>query len=119
MQQAGVQIFRAGAALFLADGENDLDVAMGQILLFQAAQGFQDGYHAALVVAAQNGGAVGFDDAVFDAGLNAGAGIDAVHVGIQQDAGSACHGALKIRHKVACRAVQGFGSLHVFRHLAA
>ena len=67
----------------------------------------------------QNGGAVGFDDTVFDAGLNAGAGINAVHVGIQQDAGSARHIALKIRHEVAGRAVQGFGGLHVFRHLAA
>ena len=52
MQQAGVQIFRAGAALFLTDGEDHLDIAVGQVLFFQAAQGFQNGYHAALVVAA-------------------------------------------------------------------
>ena len=52
MQQTGIQIFRAGAALLLTDGEDYLDIAVGQVLLFQTAQGFQNGDHASLVVAA-------------------------------------------------------------------
>ena len=52
MEQGSVQIFGSGAALLFADGEDDLDIAVGQVLFFQAAQGLQDGYHAAFIVAA-------------------------------------------------------------------
>ena len=54
---------------------------MGQVVLQDQPDGFQNAADAALVVAAQDGGAVGVDDAAADLRLDPVAGDHGVHVG--------------------------------------
>ena len=63
-----------GEADLLADGEEDLHRAVGEIVFLDRAHGFKDRGDAALVVAAEDGRAVGVDRAVADLGLDAAAG---------------------------------------------
>ena len=77
---AVIQSFGAVHADFLANGENDLQQPVLHLPLPNPADGFDDGDDSGLVVAAEDGRAVGADDIAVDNRLNALAGQNRVHV---------------------------------------
>ena len=85
LQLGAVKGLRAPHAALFADGEDDLRRAVAQLVFQDHAHGLQNAADAALVIAAQNGGAVGIDHAVADNGIDANAGDHGVHVGGEHD----------------------------------
>ena len=79
-----VQVGGAHQADFLAAGEHYLHGTAGSALIAQGLQGFQDGGHAGLAVAAEDGAAVGGDAVAHHLGLDAAAGVNGVHMGGEQ-----------------------------------
>ena len=70
-------------------GENDSDFAMRDVHLLHEGDAFQDGGHAGLVIAAQDGVAFRGEDAALQDGLDVLAVFDAVHVRGECDGGKA------------------------------
>ena len=77
---AVIQTFGAVHADFFTDGENDLQQTVFHSPFPNPADGFDDGDDSRLVVAAENGRAVGADDIAVNDRLDAFAGKDCVHV---------------------------------------
>ena len=59
-----VETARAVDTALLGDGEDNLEIAVWDVMLLQAAQRLKDGNHARLVVRTEDGCAVGADDTV-------------------------------------------------------
>ena len=100
MQEALVQVLGAVDPVFLCHGEDHLQGPVGDIPFLQLPQGLQDGGDTGLVIASQDGGAVGADDAVLYDGLDSFAGLHTVHVGGEHNGGG-LNGAGEISHQVA------------------
>ena len=90
VQERAIYAARAVDAALLRDGEDDLQVAVGDVMFPQTLQGLEDGGDARLVICAEDGRAVGADDAVRENGLDICARLDAVHVRREHDGRYPC-----------------------------
>ncbi len=70
---------------FLAAGEHHLHGTVGEVVLKYGLQGFHDGSHTSLAVAAEDGGAVGGYPVAVDLGLDSPARLDGVQVGGEEE----------------------------------
>ena len=84
-QACDVEVLGAEQAILFADREQDLDGAVGQSTLTRDADRFENGDDPRLVVAAEDGGAVGLDHVALRDGPDVLAGHHGVHVGAQQE----------------------------------
>ena len=94
----------------LRTGEHQVHVPVGRLGLQQVLHRLQNRGDAALVVAAQGGGAVGADDIALDDGVDMVAGLNLVGVGHKAD-GGAGQVAGNIGHDVAAVSAVGFAGL--------
>ena len=107
-EERSVDVLRAVHTALLGDGKDDLQIAVRDMLLAQAAQRLEDGDDARLVVRAEDGRAVRADHAACELRANARARFYAVHVRRQHDGRYARDCAFEIRDDVAAVAAEDF-----------
>ena len=100
-------------AVLLRNREDDLQRAVRDGAFAQLAQRFKDGRDTGLVVAAEDGRAIGADDAILPDGMDIRAGLHAVHMSRQHDGRPVllplCR--REIRDEIAAVAAQGLTGL--------
>ena len=117
MQQALVKILRTMYPIFLGHCKHNLNRAMRNLFFLELAQGFKNGCHAGLVIAAQNRRAVRTDNTILYHRLNAAAGLHTIHMGGQHHRGC-INRTRKIRYKIPGIAADFFAGM-VFLNRAA
>ena len=110
--QAGlIHATRAVDTALLRNGEEGLNVPVGCAAFCQQAQTLQNAFHAALVVTAQNGGAIAIEHAVPLHHSGATAGLHAIHMGRKQHCGGAGLSTRQKGPQIAAVAAQFFASV--------
>ena len=108
VQERAVNVLRAVHAALLGDGKDDLQIAVRDVLLAQAAQRFEDGDDARLVIRSENGCTVRADHAVHELRANTRARLYTVHMCRQHDGRNTGNRSLEIRDDVAAVAAEDF-----------
>ncbi len=85
VEAGDIQVPRPLKPNFFADGEDDLNLWMGDSLFLKDPKDLADDRNAALVVRPQDRGAVAPDDILLHLGLDSFVGGDGVHVGTEQE----------------------------------
>ena len=78
-----IHIFRAVHSALFSDGKEDVCASVGQILFLNNSQGLHNGRNAGFIIACQDGGAVGADNAVFDHRPDPVSGSHRIHMGTE------------------------------------